>query len=249
MDKPAIQGIPRAENCVYLLLGLLWDELPQEFSFLEFEVDPYKQGYSHKKWLDARGEVKKDDEWEKVTFEFKLESKGLMRDVERYPDFYADWLICWDHNAPAAEKYVGEILSLRQIYEGLSEEEKERVKSEIIDLDFLQEDVAKPSTDEVLARFSDDSRAKVKKLIEEWDEYLTGLTELKFVSRGVTQFRAAAYSSEHIIVRKKAIDIEVIEGYLKGKEYANQQETVRIPLGQLSKEDLFEFISLLKQDE
>ena len=246
MNKPAVQGAPRTENCVYFLIGLLWDKLPREFSFVEFEVDPHRQGYDHNKHLDARGEEKRDEEWVEVTFEFKLYSSGVIRDVEKYPDFYADWLICWEHDAPAAEEYVGKVLSLRQVYEGLSEDEKETVKDEIIDLDLVHTEPDRATTEEVLNRFSEDNRVKVEKLIEEWGEYLTGRSELRFVSRGTTQFRAAAYSSEHIIIRKRVFDFEEIEGYLEGKAYENLQESVRIPLGQLSTGDLVDLISLLK---
>ena len=52
---PIFKFAPIAETGVYLLLGLLWDYIPYEFTFEEFEVDLYRKGYDFKKVVDACG--------------------------------------------------------------------------------------------------------------------------------------------------------------------------------------------------
>ena len=63
---------PSSENALYFMLGLLWEYVPYEFIFDEFEVDPKKKGYSFNKYVDARGKVWEDNQWVEVTIEFKL---------------------------------------------------------------------------------------------------------------------------------------------------------------------------------
>lgn len=126
-STPAIIGSPNTETAVYLLLGILWDYIPNKFSFEEFEVSPRKQKYGHTKHLDARGKELIDGKWVDVNFEFKLNSKSLLCDVKKHPEFYATWLICWRHDSPNAEEYVERVLCLEDVFNKLDENEKYQI--------------------------------------------------------------------------------------------------------------------------
>jgi len=48
---------PTAERTAYFLLGLLWDHVPCQLAFEEFELNPLHQGYEHKKHLDGPARI------------------------------------------------------------------------------------------------------------------------------------------------------------------------------------------------
>ena len=204
---PAITGTPSAETAVYLLLGLLWDRIPYQFTFEEFEVSPRKQKYNHTKHLDARGKEFVDGQWVDVNFEFKLKSSGVLSDLRHHPDFHATWLICWQHDAPDAEKYVDRVLCLEDIFNKLSEEEKSRLicsPGKIVKLVGVKTPIP-----ELVERFSVSNRGKVERFLELWPFHVqSGTSEIVLTKNGKPKIRLVAYSSEHVLI-KETIPIEL----------------------------------------
>ena len=236
---------PGEENAVYLLMGLLWDYLPYQFAFEEFEVNPRERGYDHSKWLDARGKQFKNGEWVKVNFEFKLKSSGLLRDIDKHPNLCADFLVCWEHDSPEAEKYVDEVISLKEIYYNLSEDEKESII-------LKPKQVGKPSlddvpVDELLERFSDENRPKVEHLCDIWADAHGGHTEIIFPWGGETLFRANPGVPNHLTARKSPLSDDVKQVLLEKFGAVSQDCTIRVPLNPLDIDDLDSLIELIRE--
>jgi len=245
--SPEFSGLlypPSSENGVYLLMGLLWEHLPYRFAFEEFEVDPNRQGYNHSKWLDARGKVWVDGNWKDVTFEFKLFSSGLRKDVEKQPNLYTDFLICWEHDAPDVEKYVDEVISLKEIFYTLTEKQRHQII-------LHPEKLVKTSTsaaliDDLLKRFSEANREKVRYFLNRWPQAQGATTEILFLRGKRTVFRACAYSSEHLIVSEpipEAIRQELVNRF-GGTEL---KTSIRVPLNSLTPDDLSNFVLIVNR--
>lgn len=244
MDKENITVLnfaPSAETAVYLILGLLWDYIPYKFMFEEFEVDPYRKGYDFKKVVDACGQEWKDGEWIDVNFEFKLKSSGLLRDIQRYPKFYPDWVICWIHDAKAAEKYTGNVLCLYDIYKSLPENEKNKIMQQPNKTIKKWDDTS--TMEELLSRFSHENRRKVNFIIEEWDEYIPGSSEIILLNKGLRAARVCAYSSEYILIKD---NIELKE-YMK-ERYKTEKSglSLRLLLKNLDKKDIKEILAKIE---
>ena len=194
---------PNGESGVYLLLGLLWNHLPYQIAFEEFEIDPHRQGYNHGKWLDAKGKFYSDEKWQDATFEFKLNSSGLLRDIEKDPNIHCDFLICWKHDLPEAtlEGYVDKVLCLEDILNALSPDERRTII-------FYSERYPKRVTSQanlqhLINAFSQENIEKVRKLIQLWPEVSSGKKEILFKIESRTAFRASAYSTkdrEHLTI-------------------------------------------------
>lgn len=235
---------PSNENEVYLLMGLLWNHLPYRFAFEEFEVNPRKRGYNHTKWLDARGKMWEDGEWVNVNFEFKLYSRSLLRDIEKHPNFGADFLICWAHNSPEIERYVGEVISLKEIYEGLSEEKRRSII-------LRPRQSGKPVSEEVpveehLEEFSDTNRPKIKHLLKLCPRARGGVSEIIFLRESETLLRAVNGASEHITIPNPPSE-DIKQTLIDRFGGISQQATVRIPLGPLDSEDLEELVKIIRE--
>lgn len=234
---------PGSESGVYLLMGLLWEYLPHQFAIEAFEIDPNREGYDHTKYLDAKGKCYLDGRWKDVTIEFKLYSSGLRRDIEKHPGLHADFLICWIHDAPDVEQYVGTVIALQSIFNGLPEDQRRRIilcPEKTAGIKRADVDIS-----ELLMRFSPKNREKVEKLLEEWPQAEGATAEILFLRGKDTVFRACAYASEHIIVARwssVAVRQELIRR-LGGKRL---QTTIRVPLATLGLDDISEFVKLIK---
>lgn len=234
---------PDAEVGVYLLMGLLWEYLPQRIVMESFELDPKREGHTHSKYLDAKAKVLADDGWKDVTLEFKLNSSGLLRDLEKHPGLAVDLIVCWTHDAPAVEPYVGDVLELKSVFWALAKEKRERI---IWDPDHVVARGNTPtSTDEILNRFSEANRTKVKKLLALWPQVSPGASELRFMLGAVAAFRACAYSSEHLNVAllPAGVSRASLAERFQGKEL---QTSVRIPLEVLGEKEMSNLVALLK---
>jgi hypothetical protein len=234
---------PSSENGVYLLMGLLWEYLPNQFAIEEFEIDPHLRGYDHTKYLDARAKYYVDGSWEDVTIEFKLYSSGLRRDVENHPGMYADFVVCWEHDAPDIEQHVGKIIALKDIFKNLPEHQRRRII-------LYPDKPAKVGRSQVeisdlLKRFSMKNREKIERLLTEWPQARGAKAEILFLRGRDTVFRACAYASEHIIVTEwssEAVCQELIERF-KGEQL---QTSVKVPLDSLRLDDISEFVELME---
>jgi len=236
-DMPILNFAPSAETSVYLLLGLLWDYIPYNFMFEEFEVDPYRKGYDFKKVVYACGKEWVDGDWVNVNFEFKLKSSGLLSDVKRYPNFNPDWLICWLHDAKAAEVYSGNILCLYDIYQSLPEDEKNKIMKQ--PNKNIKNWYDTSTMEELLTRFSRENKIKVNYILEEWNEYIPGNSEIILLNRGVTAARVCAYSSEYILIKDKP----ELKDYLK-KRYKTEKSglSLRLLLKDLDEKEIKEIL-------
>jgi len=165
INKAIFRYGPSSENAVYLLLGLLWEYVPYNLTFDEFEVNPKMKKYDFDKWVDACGQEFKNGEWVNVTYEFKLISSELLDDIEKNPNYRPDWLICWEHDEEEAEIYAGNILCLLDIYQSMPQEKKEM----IISSPFINiKDWGSRTEKEVIARFSDDIKPKIEYILKKW---------------------------------------------------------------------------------
>lgn len=242
---PAIKGSPSAETAVWFLIGLMWQYIPHRFIFEEFEVSPRLQKYGHTKFLDARGKEWQDGKWVDVNFEFKLNSSGVLGDLKKHPDFHATWLVCWKHDAPAAEQYVDRVLCLEDIYNNLPDEVK---RSMIIDPHQIVKrnssglSVAIP---ELVERFCAINRPKVQLFIDLWPHEKQGnASEIILMKSGRPQFRLCAYSSEHVLV-KAPLPEATVEWLVEcfGAEQMSVNEKVKISLHKLDLEAIDEIIT------
>lgn len=199
-SHPALYGRPSAESTVYFLLGMLWDHIPYRFFFEEFEVSPTKQNYDHTKVLDARGKEQTSLGWEDVTFEFKLSTSGIFSDLRSHPTFNATWFVCWDHEAPAAERYVKRILALKDIFMKLPSSEQNLIignPDEVIKVINF-----KSTLEELVSQFSEHNQAKVVLFIRLW-KFTTRAyqSEIVLLKEGNTMVRINAYSGENIFIK------------------------------------------------
>lgn len=152
-------------------------------------------------------------------------------------------LVCWIHDETAVESVAARVLELRSVYRSLLRE----VRDSIIlnpsrSLPRLQETGDLPG---LLARFSDENRAKVQVLIGRWPEISAGSAEVKFLQGTTTVFRACKYSSEHLIVSIPPLGVtltDVVERF-GGQEL---QTTVRIPLADLARDKLDQFVEFCR---
>lgn len=234
---PILNFAPSAETAVYLILGLLWDYIPYKFMFEEFEVDPYRKSYDFKKVVDACGKELKDGEWIDVNFEFKLKSSGLLSDVKRYPNFNPDWLVCWLHDAKAAENHTDNILCLFDIYQSLPDDSKNTILKQ--PNKNIKNWYDTSTMEELLSRFSHKNREKVNYILEKWDEYIPGNSEIILLNRGITAARVCAYSSEYILIK----DNTELKEYMK-KRYETEKSglSLRLLLKNLDQDDIKEIL-------
>ena len=238
---PILNFAPSAETAVYLILGLLWDYIPYKFMFEEFEVDPYRKGYDFKKVVDACGKEWKDGDWINVNFEFKLKSSGLLSDVKRYPNFNPDWLICWLHDAKAAEEYSGDILCLYDIYNSLSEDKKNKIMKQ--PNKNIKNWYDTSTMEELLSRFSQKNIKKVNYILEEWIGYIPGNSEIILLNKGIRAARICAYSSEYILIKNNP----ELKDYLK-KRYKTKKSglSLRLLLKDLDEKDIKEILKKIE---
>lgn len=234
---------PSDENGVYLLMGMLWHHLPYKFSIEAFEINPDSEPKARGKWLDARGRWYNGTEWEKATFEFKLQSSGFRKDMQQFSGIYVDFLICWEHDAPGVGGHVGKVISLREIYNRLPSKERGQIV-------FYPDQIGKfvatdEEVDRLLAQFSTPSRAKVEALIEHWPQISAGKTELLFKVGRRTAFRAYSYRAESLMVKAdycpSSRDKLVRQYYGEGMD-----EGVKIPLAQLPLAEIESLVATIR---
>lgn len=237
---------PDAETGVYLLLGELRPYLPFDLSIESFEISPHSMGYAHSKYIDAIGYWLRDGQWERISIELKLYSSGMLRDLSRHPGLSVDLLVCWQDDAKGEiAQSVGHVLALDEVLANVPERER---------LSIIQYPEASatgghsPSTTEaVLSRFTESNRPKVERLCQGWLQYHPGASELIFTYGNRTLFRAACYSSQHLIVTED-VDQErrarLVDG-LRGDWY--EAGAVRIQLDRISVEEVDHFLSVVAQ--
>jgi hypothetical protein len=188
---------PSSENAVYLLLGLLLPHVPHRFAFEEFEIDPIRHGYFHRKYLDARGKHYAGGQWKDATFEFKLFSSSFFRDIKENHGIHVDFLICWDDDAGDLSDHVEHVICFRKIFEKLPRELQESFilyPNKIGKLPASAKEVG-----DLLKRFSDTNRIKVERLILKWPHQTKGgEAEILFVRGLTTYMNACAYTTQHI---------------------------------------------------
>ncbi|ABM62054.1 hypothetical protein [Halorhodospira halophila] len=190
---------PNAETGVYLLLGQLRPYLPFELAIDSFEICPHSMGYAHSKHLDALGYWLRDDEWERISIEFKLHSSGMLRDLTAHPDLTVDLLVCWQDDVPGElTQSVAYVLALDEVLANAPEEERTGVirnpKAS------APREHAAATTEAIIARFAEHNRPKVERLCQGWPQYRPGASELIFTRGTRTLFRAVCYSTEHLYV-------------------------------------------------
>jgi len=242
---------PGAESAVYFLLGPLWDHIPYQLAFEEFEVDPARQGYEHTKRLDARAHVRRDDgEWEEITVEFKLHSSGWLRDIQNKEKLTSvDLLICWEHDAAAVEDYAERILALKEIYLQLP-----RFRQRELIWDPMS--TGRPARDatpvpELLQRFREKSAANtVHALIEHWTGFGVvegGVSEILFLKGQYTVMRACPYDSQHLILTQYAPRSVCRDLLARFPTQPLQTEQVKIMLREITPADAYEIVDGIKE--
>jgi len=232
---------PSSENAVYFLLGLLWEEIPYNFIFDEFEIDPNKKNYGFKKYVDACGKEWKDGKWIEVNFEFKLRSSGLLEDIKKYPNFKPDWLICWEHDAKAAELYTDNILCLSDIYNSLSDKKQNMtIKNPQHKIKMWNN---ASTMDDLLSRFSKEIQPKVSFILETWKEYVPGNSEIILSKSGKTVARVCSYSSEYLLIHRNKQLIDHVKNKYKT---VDSGYSIRILLKHTSIEEISEILDKIK---
>lgn len=240
-DSPIFNCAPSAENAVYFLLGLLWEYVPYNFIFEEFEVDPNRRGYKFNKYVDACGKEWKENEWVDVNFEFKLRSSGLLNDIKKYPNFKPDWLICWEHDAKAAEYYTGKILCLYEIFNSLPNEKKKIILTNphIRIKNWNKESNMK----DLLSRFSNNNRLKVDYILKKWQEYSPGSSEILLLKKGRTVARICSYSSEYLLFQGN----QKLLQYIKiNYSTINSGDSIRVLLKNVDKKEIKEILNKIE---
>jgi hypothetical protein len=190
---------PSEENAVYLLLGLLWSHLPMQIAFASFETDP--ECYGHGKWIDARGKRLKDGQWQDVAIEFKCQSSSFMADLTKHRGLTVDLLICWEHDAPDVNAFVGEVIELRKIFWNLPAEVRHRL---ILDPDIIDKSKLPKSKHEVadlISKFPGEDKDKVLAMVDYWGAVVAGSDELKFYAGKNVALRVYSYAKQTIISR------------------------------------------------
>lgn len=239
-ESPIFNCAPSAENAVYFLLGLLWEYVPYKFIFEEFEVDPKRRGYEFNKYVDACGKEWKGGEWIDVNFEFKLRSSGLLNDIKKYPDFKPDWLICWEHDAEAAEFYSGKILCLFEIFTSLPDEKKKNI---LINPHMRIKDWNKESNmKDLLSRFSN-NRSKVHYILKKWQEYIPGNSEILLLKKGRTVARICSYSSEYLLLQGNQ---KLMEHIKENYSTIISGDSIRVLLKNIDKIDIQEILNKIE---
>jgi hypothetical protein len=234
---------PSAENGVYLLLGLLLPYLHVQFAFEKFEINPKHEEYEHSKYIDAKAKMFTGDSWKDVSVEFKLYSSGILRDADKYPGLYVDYLICWEHDALGIEKYAGEVIDLKLIYNSVAPLERNKI---ILNPESSKNFAQHKTIDELLSYFSEEHQEKVLILLEGWPYQIKGGTaEILFRRDNKTVFRACSYSTQHLILIKSVM-ADLMPLFASEFNCKEAQNTVKIFLDDLSDEDVKSFLFKIK---
>jgi len=147
------------------------------------------------------------------------------------------------------EQYAGKVIALQDIFNQLPEDQRRKIilyPERSPKLDF-----AKANVSELLTRFSPENREKVERLTEEWQYVEGGLAEIIFKRGKDTVFRACAYASQHIAITAKSPEVvyQELERRFGVVVKPAIEVKVRIPLAELSLDDISDFVKIMKIGE
>jgi hypothetical protein len=244
-DFTGLLYAPNNENGVILLMGLLWKYLPYKFVMEEFEIDPKRKGYSHSYRLDARGKQYIQGKWKDVTFEFKLYSSGLLREIKKYPKLWVDFLVCWEHDAKDLSLSVGQVVSLKEdVFLKLPEDRRRKI---LLYPEYNIKIVQSTTTiAELLKRFSDRNRDKAKYLLTLWPNCRGGISEIRFLGGPVVYIRVSAYTKEELTITRHVPDAtrkRLIEQF--GAKQLKDE--MKIPLNSLDFNAIDQIVRIIKE--
>ncbi len=248
---------PSSRDEVYMLLEWLWDELPYQLVFEEFDIDPKEHGYAHGHWLYARGQVRVDEGWRPATFEFKCWASEYLADIQKHPDVHCDFLVCWEADSDPLDikKYAEHVIALKLIFEALPASRQQELILRLRGAPKKDVVTEMPPTEvgDLVKKLSSHGQDIVKNIIDAWPHNCkAGSKEIIFSNaEGKPVFRVANYSgpeNEALTIGEAAgaVSQEVRDTLVQNfGAKKNVKLSVRLALKNLQLDDIAEFISLI----